>query len=143
MSPYEEPNANSRQDSAHRRSFGAMGRAAGRQDAVSRPTGRWQTDEPSFLVEQRVARLVGVSVVDHGVLAEPYGGHPLGTTYVVIRADCELERELARRELAELAGVPDLAWEHGWRARRLRNGDVVTELRIFPGARRSSASASS
>ena len=85
-------------------------------------------------VRRLVRSLVGVGIADEGVLTEPYGGHPAGTRYMVLQADCGLERELARRALATLAGLPELAWEHGWRGRRLATGELVTELRIFPGA---------
>jgi hypothetical protein len=74
----------------------------------------------------------GIEVVGHGYLDEPYGGHPAGTPYVLITADCGMDRETARRILQPVSGLPDLAWECGWTGRHRPYGQQVTELRLFP-----------
>lgn len=124
---------NSQQAGEFQRIVGAMGRAAGRHHATSGPCRR-DPDAATASVKQLVRTLVGVCIADEGWLTSTYGGHPAGTRYMVLQADCALERELARRALTSLAGLPELAWEHGWRGRRLASGELVTELRIFPGA---------
>lgn len=99
--------------------------------------------EAAAVVARRIGHLVGAWVAGHGALKEPYGGHPPGTPYVVIRADCALERELARQHVETIGGVPELAWEHGWAPVRLASGELVTELRVFPTSLRVQNAASS
>jgi hypothetical protein len=86
------------------------------------------------VARRRIKPFVGLDVVEEGVLEAPYGGHPAGTRYLTISADCALERDIARRELEEISGLPALAWDHGWTGRRLPSGVFITLLRIFPGA---------
>ena len=83
--------------------------------------------------QRRLVYEPGLSWVMSGRLGEAWGGHSVGAPYLVLRADCSLERRRARALLGDIAGVTDLMWEHGWVGRRLPNGSVVTELRIFPG----------
>jgi hypothetical protein len=85
-------------------------------------------------VEPRLRPYIGLEVVGHGYLAEPYGGHPAGTPYVDITAACGMDREKAQRILGAISGLPELAWECGWRGRLLPNGQQVTELRLFPSS---------
>lgn len=82
------------------------------------------------LISDRVRPLLGVSVVGHGLLSEPEHGHPVGTPYVVIRADCTDEAYYAEEELAEVARIRG-DWHAGWRGRRV-SGDYVLERRVFP-----------
>jgi hypothetical protein len=79
-------------------------------------------------IEQRFKAYLGLDVVAHGYLTEPYGGHAAGTPYVDITAACSMDREKARRVLGDVAGLPDLAWECGWRAA----GAEYPQLRLFP-----------
>jgi hypothetical protein len=85
------------------------------------------------MAQRRLAHEPGLSFVSSGRLAKAWGGHPAGAPYLVLRADCSLECSRARDLLGDIAGVTDLMWEHGWVGHRLPDGNVVTELRIFPG----------
>jgi hypothetical protein len=84
-------------------------------------------------VQRRLAREPGLSFVASGRLAEAWAGHPAGAPYLVLRADCSLERCRARDLLGDIAGVTDLMWEQGWAGQQLPDGNSVTDLRIFPG----------
>jgi hypothetical protein len=86
-------------------------------------------------VVELLRRFVGLDVAGEGILEEPWAGHASGAHYLVIRAESGMERQLARDALGDLAGLTDLAWEHGWTGRRLGDGQVVTELKIFPADR--------
>jgi hypothetical protein len=86
-------------------------------------------------VQRRIAREPGLSVVSSGRLAQDYAGHSIGAPYLVIRADCSLERLRASELLHDLAGVTELMWERGWTAQSLPGRGVATDLRIFPGQR--------
>ena len=108
-----------------------MGRAAGHKGSVTVADERRQR-HPVELIRRQLRPFVGLAVGEYGVLDAPDAGYPAGTPYVDIQADCDLERLLARRALEGVAGVSELAWEHGWRPCRLPNGDRATELRIYP-----------
>jgi hypothetical protein len=87
------------------------------------------------LAQRRVRGEIGISFVGSGKLTEPWAGHAAGASYLVLRVDCSLERQRAQEMLADIAGISDLMWERGWTGRRLRDGSVVTDLKIFPGQR--------
>lgn len=111
-----------------------MGRAAGRHAAAGAGPARREAEHPAALVARRLRAYIGLEVVDYGYLAEPYGGHAAGTPYVDINAMCAMDRDKARRLLAATSGLPELAWDCGWRAQQLPNGQQVTQLRLFPNA---------
>lgn len=85
-------------------------------------------------IAHRLKAYIGLDVVGHGYLDEPYGGHPAGTPYVDISAACAMDRDKARHVLAAKAGLPELAWECGWRGRQLPEGQQDTLLRLYPSA---------
>jgi hypothetical protein len=83
--------------------------------------------------QRRLAGEPGISIVGSGRLDEEWAGHPAEAPYLIVRADCSLERQRAHEILGDIAGVPEKVWRHGWMGNRLPDGDVVTDLRIFPG----------
>jgi hypothetical protein len=109
-----------------------MGRASGRHSSTFQGRTRNQEAHPVSWVSARLQPYIGLDVSDHGYLDEPYGGHDAGTPYVVITADCAMDREKARAMLEDFSGLPELAWECGWRGRVLPSGKQHTELRLFP-----------
>lgn len=124
--------ANFQQDGASGPSLNFMGRASGRAIGASsqaRRTG--PARDASAWVRSRLAPFVGLDVVREGRLDEPYGGHPTGTAFVVISADCLQEATLAEQMLAPYSGVPPLAWERGWQTNNA-DGQQRLELTIFP-----------
>lgn len=117
----------------------SMGRGAGSHSAAGAGASRREADHPAAWITRRLKAYIGLDVIGHGYLAEPYGGHAAGTPYVDISATCAMDREKARRILAPTSGLPELAWECGWRGRQLPNGQQDTQLRLFPGATTASA----
>ena len=82
-----------------------------------------------------MARLRGrtaIRIACVGCLAQCEAGHPAGTPYVVIQADNAMNREIARSLLRDCSSTTDLAWNFGWTARYLLNGERVTELTLYP-----------
>jgi hypothetical protein len=82
-----------------------------------------------------IARLHGrtaIRIARAGYLAERQAGHPAGTPYVVIQADNAMNRDIARSLLHDCSSTTDLAWNFGWTARYLLNGERVTELTLYP-----------
>lgn len=123
------PNANFRRQPRIGSTLLGMGRASGRAQAGSSPSRGGATVGNS--VRRQLRPFVGLGVAAEGRLDEPYGGHPAGTPYVVITADCDQETRIAERVLARHAGLPEMAWEHGWRSRGAE-ADYRLELTIFP-----------
>jgi hypothetical protein len=122
-----DPDAENWRGSEITRIVSKMAGASGRSKPIAGVTGPWSE------VQRRVRGEIGLRFMGAGRLAEPWGGHPVGAPYLLLRADCSLERRRAHDLLGDIAGVTDLHWAHGWTGRRLSSGDVVAELRIFPG----------
>lgn len=119
----------------------SMGRAAGRHSAASSGASRREPEHPVTWIAHRLKAYIGLDVVGHGYLDEPYGGHAAGTPYVDISAACAMDRDKARHMLATKAGLPELAWECGWRGRQLPDGQQDTLLRLYPSATTAAATA--
>jgi hypothetical protein len=81
--------------------------------------------------ERKVRVLPGVTIVGHGTLQDDDAGHPAGTDFVLIQADCVDEARLACEELAPIAQIPEDAWHGSWAPKRV-NGQYVLERKIFP-----------
>ena len=131
------PDANFRRASRRACNLGSMGRGAGHTAGHTAGVAVADTlrqRHPVDAIRQRLRPFVGLGVGGYGVLDASAEGHPAGTPYVDIQADSALERVLARRAVEGLAGVTELAWEHGWRPCRLANGERGSELRIYPRA---------
>lgn len=127
-----DPYANFPRARGARCKLGAMGRASGRHSPATAGAARRGDGHPVGWVEQRLRPYLGLEVVDHGYLSESYGGHPAGSPYVDITAASGMDRERAQHLLRSGSGLPELAWECGWRGFARADGQQVTLLRLFP-----------
>lgn len=128
--PRRNRKTNYRRDRQTQCTLGTMARGASRPSDATSGTPRGVPDHPVLWIEQRFRAYIGLEVVAHGYLTEPYGGHAAGTPYVDITAACSMDREKARHILGDSAGLPQLAWECGWRAA----GTEIPQLRVFPSS---------
>lgn len=103
-----------------------------RRDTFSRAATDRSTEGLGAAVASRVSHRRGVRVAETGALRGPEAGHSAGTGYVVIEARTLTDCDHAETNLASIARLPPMAWDHGWSDGDRANGWPF-RLRIFPG----------
>jgi hypothetical protein len=84
-------------------------------------------------VAERIDPYLGLSIIDAGRLDDAYHGHAEGTPYVTVFASCLDEKQFARRALAGLAGLNELAWDYGWRGAESK-GKLGSAIDVLPAS---------
>lgn len=107
-----------------------MGRGAQQHAAAQQPRPWPRQTRAEVEIARRVALWPGIVVSGSGELTQQEAGYVPGTSYVDIQAKTLMDCERAADLLFDVAGLPDLAWEHGWTD--ATSGAWPFEVRIFP-----------